>query len=354
MKIVFVIPHMNVGGAQRVCYNLIGWLQEHTDEIVHLIVYSDSRKDYGFDLSDIPHSYARGGLVKKMIALRKELKRLNPDVVITMGVPGVMFDIPAMLGLKMKHIVSERNDPAHFAGRTSTRIVSRALMRLADGYVFQTDDAQSFYGGSIARRSIVIPNPLFNVEKMPISPCELNTKTIVSVGRLNKQKNQSMLIEAYAKVYHHHPEYKLVIYGEGPERSKLEELVRSLGIQDVCELPGATSEVLEKIYCASLFVLPSDFEGMPNALMEAMALGLPCISTDCPCGGPRELIRDGENGLLVPVGDKVTLVSAMEKMINDREMALRMGKNALGIRDTHSMDVICLRWLDYFKQVVGA
>ena len=161
------------------------------------------------------------------------------------------------------------------------------------------------------------------------------------------------MIEAFAEVHQRHPEYRLVIYGEGPERKLLEELVKRLGLQELCQLPGATNEVLEKIYSVSLFVLPSDFEGMPNALMEAMSLGLPCISTDCPCGGPRELIRDGENGLLVPVGDKAALVTAMEKLINDRDMALRMSKKALEIRNTHSMDAICKRWLEFFRDVSG-
>ena len=351
MNIVIVIGSLGLGGAERVSLNLANWLSKQKGVKTTIVALTAPKgKSYPTEGCD----YVELNSKLPILALRKTVKAKRPDVVLTMCTPLCMYTIPALLGLKVKHIVSERNDPAHFAGKTLTRIVSRTLMRLADGYVFQTGDAQAFYGGSISRRSVIIPNPLFNVEKMPKEAYNgPDTKTIVSVGRLNKQKNQPMLIEAFAEVHQRHPEYRLVIYGEGPERKILEEQVKRFGLQEICQLPGATNEVLEKIYSASLFVLPSDFEGMPNALMEAMALGLPCISTDCPCGGPRELIKDGENGLLAPVGDKTALVSAIEKMINDRDMALLMGRNALELRNTHSMDAICKRWLEYFREVSG-
>ncbi len=354
MTVVFSIAHMNLGGAQRVCYNLIHWLISNTDLTVHLIVCSDRQDKESFELNRIPHTILNGGMFKKIYAIRKVLKRLKPDLLVTMGVPQAIFDVPATLGLGIKHIISERNDPAHFGGRTSVRIFSRLLMHWADGYVFQTHDAQNYYAGRIAKKSAIIPNPLFNTVNMPKGQYEGEvTKLIVSAGRLNKQKNHPLLIRAYKKIYEKYPDYKLVIYGEGPERSADEEIIKKLGLEGKVLLPGATTKILEFIYNATLFVLPSDFEGMPNALMEAMALGLPCISTNCPCGGPGELIKDGENGLLVPIGDKEALVLAMEKMINNRDLALQMGRNALKIRNTHSMDVICKRWLEYFSEVAG-
>ena len=349
MKVIIVIGIFGLGGAERVSLNLANWMSLQSDNKVTIVALSRAKgQSYpinGLDFIELNRKLP-------ILALRKVLKEKKPDVVLTMCTPMCIYTVPALFGLRVKHIVSERNDPAHFAGRISTKIVSKALMRLADGYVFQTSDAQAFYGGSIARRSVVIPNPLFNVEKMSEKAYSgADTKTIISVGRLNKQKNQPMLIDAFAEFHQRHPEYRLMIYGEGPERSKLEEQAKNLGIQDACQLPGATNEILDKIYSASLFVLSSNFEGMPNALMEAMALGLPCISTDCPCGGPRELIKNEENGLLVPVGDKTALVAAMEKMTGNREMMMRIGRNAIKIRNTHSMDAICKQWLDYFREV---
>jgi len=354
MKIVLTIAHMNLGGAQRVCYNLIKWLTENTESEVHLMIYSGRTIKEDYDLSRIPYTIVSGRLFNKISRIRGELKRIKPDVLVTMGVPGALFDVPACAGLGIKHIISERNDPAHFAGHTFTRIISRLLMHRADGFVFQTKDAKAFYSGEIAKRSVVIPNPLFIGDDCPDTQyVGEREKTIVTTGRLNKQKNHPLLIRAFKRIVEEYPDYKLIIYGEGPERKNDETLIRELGLQKRVLLPGSINDVLEKICKSSLYVLSSDFEGMPNALMEAMALGLPCISTDCPCGGPRELIENEINGILVPVGDKHALVNALEQLITNRKMALQMGKNALAIRETHSKDVICQRWLDYFKQVVG-
>ena len=350
MKIVFTIAHMTIGGTQRVCYNLIKWISNHTGASVHLIIYSKLQVgDIAYDLSDVSHSYAPGNMRQRISILRKELKRIKPDLLVSMGTPCAIYDVPACAGLGIKHIISERNDPSHFAGKPTTRILSRLLMRYANGYVFQTKDAQTYYGGKMASHSVIIPNPLFKTEDMPtIQYGGVETKTIVSVGRLNKQKNYPLLIRSFKELHSEYPEYKLVIYGDGPERQNLEALIKDLGLSEKVLLPGAINNIPEVIYNASLFVLPSDFEGMPNALMEAMALGLPCISTDCPCGGARELIENGKNGLLIPVGDQEAIATAIMFMLNKRDEAKQMGMIAMGIRSSHSLDVISKLWYDYF------
>lgn len=352
MKIVFTIAHMNLGGAQRVCYNLINWILNNTDSKVHLIVCSCKKQEERFDLSKISHSFVSGGSFSKILGIRKELKKFEPDILITMGVPQALFDVPACTGLGIKHVISERNDPAHFGGKAIVRVISRFLMRFADGYIFQTREARDYYGGRIAKNSTIIPNPLFNTDKMPLKRYEGgNTKTIVSVGRLHRQKNHHLLINAFKKIVDIHPEYRLVIYGEGPERANDENLIESQELNERVFLPGVVSNIFNRIHDASLFVLPSDFEGMPNALMEAMALGLPCISTDCPCGGPRELIENGKNGILVPVGDENTLVKSMNQLICDEDMRKKIGQNAMRIRETHNIDTVCRDWNEYFLRI---
>ena len=352
MKIVLTIAHMNLGGAQRVCYNLINWIIYNTDAEVHLMICSGRTIKKEYDLSKIPYTIVSGGLYIKISRIRSELKRINPDVLVTMGVPGALFDVPACVGLGIKHIISERNDPAHFGGSTITRIVSRLLMRKANGFVFQTKDAQAFYGGEIAKRSVVIPNPLFIGDDYPATQYTgEREKTIVTTGRLNKQKNHPLLIRAFKRIAEEFPEYKLVIYGEGPERQNDEALISELGLQERVLLPGTINDVPAKIYKSSLYVLSSDFEGMPNALMEAMALGLPCISTDCPCGGPRDLTTDGKDCLLVPVGDEDALADAMRKVLNNEKYAMEMGKNAMGIRERLSLDKVCRQWYEYFQSI---
>lgn len=354
MKIVFTIAHMNLGGAQRVCYNLINWIKENTDSDVHLIICSGRIVKEEYDLNNIPHSIVFGGLLKKTVGIRRTLKQIKPDVLVTMGVPGALFDVPACVGLGIKHIISERNDPAHFGGRTITRIISRLLMRKADGYVFQTKDAQAYYGGDIAKHSVIIPNPLFIGDDYPATQYTgEREKTIVTTGRLNKQKNHPLLIRTFKRIVEEFSDYKLIIYGEGPERQNDETLIKELGLEGRVLLPGTINNVPEKIHKSSLYVLSSDFEGMPNALMEAMALGLPCISTDCPCGGPKELIENGKNGILVPVGDEDALVNAMIKVLSDARLAVELGKKAMSVREELSMDKICKKWYGYFKIITN-
>lgn len=355
MKIVFTTAHMNLGGTQRVCYNLINWIINNTDAGVHLIICSGQEIKEDYDLSNIPHSIVAGGLLRKAFGIRRVLKQIKPDVFVTMGVPGALFDVPACVGLGIKHVISERNDPAHFGGRTITRIISRLLMRKADGYVFQTKDAQAYYGGDMAKRSVIIPNPLFIGNVYPDTQyIGEREKTIVTTGRLNRQKNHPLLIRAFKRIADDFSDYKLIIYGEGRERQNDEALISELGLQERVLLPGIINDVPEKIHKSSLYVLSSDFEGMPNALMEAMALGLPCISTDCPCGGPRGLIENNKNGILVHVGDEDAIAYAMRKILSDEKFAQKIGKNAIKIRERLSMEKICKQWYDYFVKIIEA
>ena len=143
-----------------------------------------------------------------------------------------------------------------------------------------------------------------------------------------------------------------MIYGEGDKRGELEKLVEELGLKDRISLPGNIRNIADEMEKNSLFVLSSDFEGMPNALMEAMALGLPCVSTDCPCGGPRYLIKNGENGVLVPVGDADALAEAMKKMLHDEDLRIRIGNNARTIQTRLSPEKIYGQWESYIKSIV--
>ena len=349
MRIIIIIGSAGLGGLERVSLNLGKWFCEQKDSHATVVALSKPKYNkYNLEEADFVELEGR----HKVLSLRRYVKKHKPDIVLTMSVPLCLFTIPALIGLGVKHVVSERNDPAHFAGKFSTKIMARLLMRLADGYVFQTKEAQDYYGGSIARHSTVIHNPLLKLPKNGFESKAGSAKEIVSVGRLNKQKNQQLLIQAFAEISSEFPAYTLKIYGDGLERNVLQQLIDDLNIQEKASLPGTTTEILDRIKTASLFVLPSNFEGMPNVLMEAMSLGLPCISTDCPCGGPRELIRNGENGILVPVGDKQALKNAIRSLLTDKDYQHRLGSNALAIRQTHALDVICRQWYDYFLHIL--
>ena len=346
-KVSIIISNPEMGGAQRVSITLAEWLVQQNVYVNIIGLTTTSNPAYTFDNLD----YIQ--LTRKPTKeLRSVLRAFMPDVVLTMGVPLCVYTIPACIGLQLKHIVSERNDPASFTGKAVTKYASRLLMKLADGYVFQTKNARDYYGGNIAENSVIIPNPLLNAEKMPSALIEKRNLEIVSVGRLNKQKNHKLLISAFKRVHEKYHDLKLVIWGEGNERDQLQDYINRLSLTDTVTLPGNSSNVFKEIYRSKFFVLSSDFEGMPNALMEAMALGLPCISTKCPCGGPAELIKDFENGILVSVGNEDEMVKAMEYMLENESEAEKMGINAQFVKESYSIDSICTKWYSYFNSVI--
>ena len=349
MKIAFSISHIGLGGAQRVTLNVIEWFKKNSQDELFLFIESEPRiNQFQYDVSNIEHFFFPNKPIEKVKCIRKKLIEIRPDVVITMGTPNVIFDVPALLGLGIKHIISERNDPKHFAGRRITKMLSHLFFKKADGYIFQTTEARDYYGQRVMHKSTIIPNPLYDVDKLPVKPFSGDrTKEIVTAGRLNPQKNHRLLIEAFSDIHKNFPEYRLVIYGDGEEKQSDLELIKKLEVTDFVSLPGSVDRLYDRIYKSSLFVLSSDFEGMPNALIEAMALGLPCISTDCPCGGPRDIVTNGHNAILVPVGNKSKMVEAMKEVLGNHELSLKLSDNAFAIREVLNNNRICKRWYDY-------
>ena len=190
-------------------------------------------------------------------------------------------------------------------------------------------------------------NPIFLEEV----PCNRDTKRIVTVGRLEKQKNQAILINAFIGLSERFPGWTLDLYGEGRLRPVLETLIGDHA--DVVRLMGETSDMRGVFSQTALFVLPSLYEGMPNALMEAMAMGIPCIATDCPCGGPAMLIQNGENGLLVPVDDERALADAMEAVMTDGELGQKLGANAKRIRESGDPKWVLGEWMEYARAIMN-
>jgi len=160
------------------------------------------------------------------------------------------------------------------------------------------------------------------------------------------------LIDAFAKIAKIHPDYKLNIYGEGDLRDSLEKNIKSLNLEKKVFLKGTVNNLKDKIYTVSLFILSSNYEGMPNSLMEAMSLGLPVISTDCPCGGPKFLIENNINGVLVPVGDKKKLEKAMNRLLSNPNIANELGKNANNICSFLEPNKIYKKWEEYIEKII--
>ncbi|MCD7716795.1 MAG: glycosyltransferase [Lachnospiraceae bacterium] len=260
--------------------------------------------------------------------------------------------IPALRGTNIPYIISERNDPMNFAGKKITKFLYQLCMKNANGVVFQTKDVQKYYKGRINGKNRVIYNPLI-IEEFPDNLSDKKNKTIVTVGRLHPQKNQQLLIKAFYEVYKKYPEYRLEIYGEGESRKELETLINRLNMQEHIFLMGVKPNVLEYVNRAEIFVLSSNYEGMPNSLIEALALGIPCVSTNCPCGGPRELIHDHVNGSLVPVNDKTMLVAALVELISKPQLRNQYSKESIKIRETLAGKRIFEEWRNFCEEISG-
>ena len=354
MKICFYINKLGDGGAERVIANLANSLSfDH-----EIVVINSFRHEAEYPLSEkVRHVYIDNNAFKSTIRknfhrisfLRSFLKKEKPDVAISfMREPNFRL-LLASFGLKTKVIVSCRNDPRKEYKGFVGRLIVKTLFPLAKGYVFQTEEAKQWFSKKIQNKSSVI----LNAVKDDFFAVDYNGEKsgIVSVGRLTKQKNHRLLISAYAKISPFIQD-KLVIYGQGELEEELKMFALECGLQNRVVFAGQIDNVSNIIGQYKLFVLSSDYEGMPNALMEAMAVGLPCISTDCPCGGPRAIIHNLENGVLVRVGDKDEMASSILKIIEDKGLQQRISENAkLFANNEFNSKKIVQKWEEYILKI---
>ena len=354
--LLFYINSLNRGGAQRVLVQLAGRFAAagwHSVLVTSFVSEDEYPVPAGVERVSIEQAQlAQSALrrnVSRIRALRRLLCRYRPAALISFMAEPNFRALLAARGLPVKTIVSVRNDPSREYGGRLSRPVGRWLLPQADGCVFQTHEAQRWFPERLQKKSAVIMNQVS--EHFFDTPPASERRDIAAVGRLNAQKNHALLISAYAALGP--VADRLVIYGEGEERGRLEALVRAHGLEGRVLLPGQCGQVADALRGAKLFVLPSDYEGMPNALLEAMALSLPCISTDCPCGGPAEVLENGKNGLLVPVGDEAALTAAMRSLLENTAQRETLAANAKKTAESFRPDVVFRQWEDYVNFVIA-
>lgn len=343
-KIIIVTAGMAGGGTERVIAVLAEYLRQRNWQVTILMT---SREDVAYPLHEqiqvVAIGKSTGGSpikrLKRVGDLRKWFRQDKEQIVLSFGTETNLFTLLAGIGLKNRIIISERNDPNQ-CGYAALR---NLLYRMADKLVFQTEDARLCFSKKIANRGVVIPNPL--AEGMERTTTRERTKDIVAVGRLEPQKNHKLLLQAYKQFIQIYPDYRLILYGKGYLDQELKALAEELQIADKVVFAGFASNIREKIQNAAMYVLSSDYEGISNSLMEAMALGVPVISTDCPIGGSKMLIQDKKNGLLTPVGDAEAFAKAMCYMAEDEDRAEAMGRRAEAVRQEYVSETICQRWL---------
>ncbi|MDO4740284.1 MAG: glycosyltransferase, partial [Eubacteriales bacterium] len=274
-----------------------------------------------------------------LFELSRYLRREKPDVVVSFAARINLLVLGASISCKKPRlIVSERNDPMKDTRTAGVRKLAELLYPRADAIVFQTEHARSCFSQRVQQKGCLIPNPV--TAGLPAST--RSTKRIVAVGKLMQQKNHAALIRAFGRIRHKYPQHTLHIYGDGPLRPELERLIEREGLSGRVFLEGWQTNVNERIADAALFVLPSDYEGLSNALMEAVAMGMPCISTDC--AGARDLIDHEKSGLIVPVGGEEELAQAMDRLLSDEALAAAYGDAARERAQAFRTDKILSRW----------
>lgn len=322
---------MTSGGAERVIAQLANYF---TEQNIDCRIITTENQEVMYSLNEKVDVLSIGRKSNNKVIdrilrykkIRSVVQENKPDVVLTMPEDTGIYAILALIGTGIPVYVSERNNPWVMPNVKITRILRKVAYPFAKGIIFQTQMAKSFFPEYIQKKGFVLQNPV-DSSRIPNPYIGKRKKVFAAVGRLEPQKNFPMLIKAFSEFHKEEKDYKLVIYGEGRERSNIENLIKELHLENFVSLPGRNKDVLNCINDCAAFILSSDYEGMPNALIEAMCMGMPVISTDCPSGGPKEIIENEKNGLLIPVNDAQRMVQAMFNIIEDDRSCL-LGQNA--------------------------
>lgn len=352
MKITFLLASLGSGGAERVVSLLANKMAErgHQVEIICLkfndVYYqTDSRVKVTLAMQQTHNR------LTEVFWLRKYLKKQNPDVVIPFTEGVYCFTILSLLGTGIPIIASERLDPA--AMSKTRKILKRILLPFADWLVVQTQSIKDYFPESIQKKTSIIYNPVndsvFNLPSLQGRAGE-RLNRIISVGRLYPQKNQAMMIRAFAKVADEFPDWQLIIFGEGPLRAELEFLVSSFKLQDRVLLPGRTEYVIEELRKSKIFCMSSDYEGMSNSMIEAICVGLPIVTTDV--SGVKELVENGKNGVVVPCGDVDKLGKTFSELMSNERLMEEYSRNNYSKKELFRIDTIVNQWEQLLNEII--
>ena len=286
-----------------------------------------------------------------LLKLRANIIKVDPDIIVTFGSDHARIALLASVGLKCKVIGSERGDPGQYTAAQMRKYTKAYKHGRCAAIVFQTERAQSAFDEEIRQRSVVIPNAAAPRHDLVAIHTGEREKSIVSCGRLSEEKNFVGLIRAFSKVTDQFPGYQLKIYGDGPQKEELENLVSTLNLQGKVVFPGNQPDVFALECACGMFVLNSLTEGMPNALIEAMIAGIPCIATDCPSGGVSFLADGGRRVRLVSVKDDDALAESITQVAGDKHLADELVQNAREICEILAPEVISSKWQNLIEAI---
>ncbi len=363
-KIAFHLNCLEQGGAERVVSNLANrFAKEGYEVLLATEWYGENefqiekevrRVHVGLREEDSGKNRIRQFLLRVKY-LREFMKKERPDILIAFAQRANYRALMAKTGTKVPVLISIRTDPAGHYDALSDKVQIPLLFPRAAGCVFQTECQREFFVPYLQKNSKIILNPIHD-KYIGVPEPEKRKKEVVQSGRLVDFKNQPMLLQAFIEVHKKHPDYVLKIYGGDSfdgTKEILESIIEKNGAGAYIKLMGA-SDCLEKdLADAAVYAFSSDWEGLPNALLEAMALGLPIVATDCPCGGPRTVMKDGVSGLMVPIKDAKAMEEGINRLIEDPALGQELGRNARKIGEIANGTAIFEQWRDYIEDVIA-
>ena len=362
MKILFITNSLGFGGAEKMLTFVAESLNArgHKISIANLNTVPNYINAYRRPMDENISIYeleqgARSSALEKIRFVQKAARTEKADILIGFTeMPNVIAKIVGIL-LGVPSIMSERGDPARMGmGKGLKNRLVLALINGSRGGVFQTEGARDFYSRGLRRRGVVIPNPIFIKGEIPSVSQEEREKTVVSVGRLdNFQKRYDVMLDAFKLFSEKHPDYVLKLYGKGSDEELIATWANERGLSEKVKFMGLTTQPMQDIAKDGIFLITSDYEGISNSLLEAMAVGLPCVSTDHTPGGARLLITDHENGLLAPVEDAAALAAAMCEFAEDPALAAACGDNARDVVNRFAPERIIDMWESYIVKLMN-
>ncbi len=353
MHICFIIGEMNFSGAEKVLSIVANELsiREHEISIILLkdkygsVNKYDNYTTYGVNITNA-NRISR--IFRRLSNIRKMVCEISPDVIVSFGYVCNVNSISSLFNVKIPLIVCERNDPKFDPRKFMQKFSRWILYRFASGYVFQTERIKKYFDKSIQKRAVVIPNPIIDTGiRWNIDKCK---KSIITVARLDDfQKDQVVMFKAFKEFSKTNPEYTLDVYGDGPDKQTYISIIHELEMEGKIILHGKSANPLQEVQNSEIFLLTSKFEGMPNALMEALSIGIPSVSTDCGGGGAAELCNMVDAGIIVPVGDITAISTALDDLSHDDEKKSRFSNNSVRINNVLSKDVVTVKWENFLQ-----
>lgn len=355
-NIVFVTQNLNAGGAEKVLSVLANYFANQAYKVSILMISPDAGNPfYEIDkrisiFSIYNNEHQRISKLKKIKIIKKHLTEIQPDYIIPFLDFVTIYTYFACRKLRSKLIVSERCDPSEVS--FLERILKAHIYKKADGCVFQTRMAKEFYGNKI-RKYKIIHNPVFLNEHIEFDYVNNDRKhEIVMVGSAKKEKNREMAYKGFEKLVHSEGlnDYVLKIYGEST-KEKDNDLLQKLGVENKVLFMGKVKNWHKESINSTAFILCSNFEGMPNALLEAASLKIPCISTDCPVGGPNIILDNGSKGILIKVNDHLSLGDSLIKLASSKELQNRLSDANKDTKAIFDKEYICQQWKLFLSEL---